>query len=473
MTTLPARNDRSTAAAPGPRALLVEDTESLAQVYTAYLVKQGIPVTHVATGAAAMAALDGQRPEVVLLDVQLPDMNGLDILRHIRERNLPSEVVVITAHGSIGKAVEAMREGAFDFLVKPFSADRLTAAVRGALARHQVEAAEPGPAETPDGDRYFGFVGRSDAMHEVYRKIENVASSKASVFITGESGTGKELTAEAIHRRSARRSGPFVTVNCAAIPKDLLESELFGHAKGAFTGATAERDGAALQADGGTLFLDELGEMPLELQAKVLRFLQNGTVQRIGDARPRPVDVRIVCATNRDPVAEVKAGRLREDLFYRLYVIPLDLPPLRARGEDVLLIARSFLAQFAREENKGFRALAPETERLLAGYSWPGNVRQLQNVIRHAVVLHDGDVVQPLALPPLLDDTTPAPSVAPAGPATGEPVTKVRPLWLVEKEAIEAAIRSCDGNVPRAAALLEVSPSTVYRKLQEWQKSGR
>jgi len=479
MSTSATRADRtppaSTAAAPPPRVLLVEDTDSLAEVYAAYLAKQDIPVTRVATGKAALSHLEAQHPDVLVLDVQLPDMNGLEILAHVRKHRLPTEAVVITAHGSIGKAVEAMRGGAFDFLVKPFTADRLVAAVRGAIARRAVESdARPG-AEDPAGGRYFGFVGGSAVMREVYDKIEGVASSKATVFITGESGTGKELAAEAIHRRSARRDGPYVTVNCAAIPKDLLESELFGHAKGAFTGATADRDGAALQADGGTLFLDELGEMPIDLQAKVLRFLQSGTVQRVGDAKPRPVDVRIVCATNRDPLAEVKAGRLREDLFYRLYVIPLELPPLRARAEDILPIARSFLAQFAREEKKSFKAFAPDAEQRLAAYAWPGNVRQLQNVVRHAVVLNDGEAVSLSALPPLPDAAAPPPrsaspaatAMAPAGAANG-----IRPLWQVEKEAIEAAIQACGGNVPRAAALLEVSPSTIYRKIQEWQKAA-
>lgn len=462
------------------RLLLVEDTESLAQVYIAYLAKQKMGLSHVATGAAAVATLDAQAPDVLILDVQLPDMNGLEILQRVRDRRLPTEVVVITAHGSIGKAVEAMRAGAFDFLVKPFSADRLLAAVRGALARRRVESEARPAVENAAGERYFGFVGASPVMHEIYQKIEGVASSKATVFITGESGTGKELAAEAIHRRSARRDGPFVTINCAAIPKDLLESELFGHAKGAFTGATAEHDGAALQADGGTLFLDELGEMPIDLQAKVLRFLQSGMVQRVGDAKPRSVDVRIVCATNRDPLAEVKAGRLREDLFYRLYVIPLELPPLRARAEDILPIARAFLAQFAREEKKSFSGFAPTTERLLTEYSWPGNVRQLQNVVRHAVVLHDGELVPPAALPPLPDGSGPTTGSAAAATAVLPPsqgaspaaASAIRPLWQVEKEAIEAAIRACDGNVPRAAALLEVSPSTIYRKLQEWQKAA-
>ncbi len=468
MNTLNA-SEIATAVAAADRVLLVEDTESLAQVYLGYLKKRGIDAAIVATGRGAMAAIDAAMPRVLVLDLQLPDMNGLEILRSLRKRQLPVEVVVITAHGSIGTAVEAMRDGAFDFLVKPFSAERLVTAVQGALARHRAEASER-PTESPDGDHYFGFVGSSAPMHEIYRKIENVASSRASVFITGESGTGKELAAEAIHRRSARRDGPFIAINCAAIPKDLLESELFGHAKGAFTGATADREGAALQANGGTLFLDELGEMPLDLQAKVLRFLQNGTVQRVGDSSPRPVDARIVCATNRDPLAEVKSGRLREDLFYRLYVIPLEMPPLRVRGDDVSLIARNFLERYAREENKRFRILAPETEALLTRYDWPGNVRQLQNVIRHAVVLHDGEAVMPEMLPPLNEAAAPASPMPAAGaPAAGD---AVRPLWQVEKEAIERAIAACGGNVPRAAARLEISPSTIYRKLQEWQQKA-
>jgi two-component system repressor protein LuxO len=329
----------------------------------------------------------------------------------------------------------------------------------------------------------MGFIGASLPMQAVYRVIESAAASKATVFITGESGTGKEVCAESIHKASPRRDRPFVALNCSAIPKDLIESELFGHVKGAFTGAVAERIGATQQAHGGTLFLDEIGEMDVNLQAKLLRFLQTGTVQRVGANKTDQVDARIVCATNRDPLAEVAAGRFREDLYYRLHVIPIHLPALRERAEDALLIASHFLDLYAREEGKRFGGFDPEAERLIRDYAWPGNVRQLQNVIRNAVVLHDGDslgadMLRPALRTPIDHAAPPRPRAEPASKplpqttSTAEAAQRIRPLARVEQEAIEEAITLCGGNIPRAAALLEVSPSTLYRKRQAWAEAS-
>jgi DNA-binding NtrC family response regulator len=295
------------------------------------------------------------------------------------------------------------------------------------------------------------------------------------VFITGESGTGKEVCAEAIHRRSDRSGGPFVALNCGAIPKDLIESEIFGHIKGAFTGATSDRDGAASRAQGGTLFLDEICEMDLALQTKLLRFLQTGIVQKVGSDRASKVDIRIVCATNRDPLIEVQAGRFREDLYYRLHVVPLHLPPLRERGEDVLRIARHFLASFGAEEGRRFAGLSPEVEAVFLDYRWPGNVRQLQNVIRNVVVLHDGATVTRDMLPAPLSEMVPSHTVRPHqalatgrdAPA-GDPRAGIRPLDKIEREAIEAAIAACGGNMTEAAQHLGISVKTIYRKRQDW-----
>jgi DNA-binding NtrC family response regulator len=453
--------------------LLVEDTPSLSQLYVNYLKDLGCRVTAVDTGSAAVAKLASGMPAVALLDLQLPDMNGMDILRSIRQRGLPTEVIVITANGSINTAVEAMREGAADFLVKPFPAERLRVTLRNALERSKLRAAVES-LQGSDHGRYGDFIGGSLAMQAVYRIIESAAASKASVFITGESGTGKELCAEALHRRSPRRSGPFVALNCAALPRELIESEVFGHVKGAFTGATADREGAAKRAHTGTLFLDEICEMDLSLQSKLLRFLQTGAVQRVGSDRSDVVDIRVVCATNRDPAEEVKAGRFREDLFYRLQVIPVELPPLREREDDVLLLARHFLERFGREENRHFTGLAPEVEAVLRRHTWPGNVRELQNLVRNVVVLNPGGLVTANMLPASLAKAAPSTASAPAA-ASAPPVAEaaqIRPLWQVERETIEAAIRTCEGNVPRAAALLEISPSTIYRKLQAWNESG-
>jgi two-component system repressor protein LuxO len=332
------------------------------------------------------------------------------------------------------------------------------------------------------GQGYFGFTGSSPVMRGVYRTIEAAAPSKATVFITGESGTGKELCAEAIHRASPRAKGPFVAVNCAAIPQDLMESELFGHVKGSFTGATSTRDGAASRADGGTLFLDEICEMDINLQSKLLRFLQTGTVQKVGGDGPQKVDIRVVCATNRDPLVEVEENRFREDLYYRLHVIPLHLPPLRERPGDALEIARVLLKRMVQEEGKGFGGFAADAEAAISSYDWPGNVRQLENSLRNAVVLHDGAELTLSMLPPpinTLKGATGAPQGAPGAGAiaAGASVASaaaavddgvIRPLWMVEKEIIERAIALCDGNIPKAAALLEISPSTIYRKKVAW-----
>jgi DNA-binding NtrC family response regulator len=458
-----------------PHVLLVEDTPSVARVYLEYLRPEPISVTHVETGTDAFRVINKRPPEAVLLDLVLPDMDGMDILRDIVGRGLPTAVVVITAHGSISNAVSAMRSGAFDFLVKPFNAERLIVTLRNALERRRLTQLVETYKEV-GRDEYHGFVGSSLPMQAVYRMIESAAPSKATVFITGESGTGKEVCAEAIHRQSPRHDAPFVALNCAAIPKDLMESEIFGHVKGAFTGAVADRAGAASKANGGTLFLDEICEMDLGLQSKLLRFIQTGTFQKVGSTALEKVDVRFICASNRDPLAEVEGGRFREDLYYRLHVTPIVLPPLRDREADVMAIARKFLEDFAREEKKQFKAFAPDVEAVFQAYGWPGNVRQLQNVVRNIVVLNDGDVVAKPMLPPPLNAVDPSAAVLSAVPQKGAPAPTggeapeaIRPLWVVERDAIERAIDICGGNIPRAAAHLGISASTIYRKRLAWE----
>lgn len=463
------------------RILLIEDTPSEAMLYTEYLKREPVLVKHVDTAAKALEALEDKLPSLLLLDLQLPDMNGLDLLDEIKKRNLPVSAVVITAHGSINTAVQAMQRGAVDFLVKPFAADRLLVTVRNALERHRLTEIVHTLRTEFGRDHYHGFIGSSLPMQAVYKTIDAAADSSATVFITGESGTGKEVCAEAIHRQSGRAKGPFVTLNCAAIPRELMESEIFGHVKGAFTGATNDRDGAATRADGGTLFLDEICEMDLDLQAKLLRFIQTSVIQKVGDQKDQRVNVRFVCATNRDPWQEVREGRFREDLYYRLHVIPIHLPALRDREGDVLEIASTFLQRVSAEENRGFVGFAPEAEAVILNYSWPGNVRQLQNVIRNVVVLNEAELVTPEMLPPLVSDdgaragarpsaggwAAPRPSAEPH--SAGE---TVEPLWLTEKRAIERAIEACAGNIPRAAALLEISASTIYRKKVGWETQG-
>ena len=449
------------------RVLVVEDEPQLAALYAAYLDREGVTAELVASGTDALAKASTQAFDVVLLDIKLPDMNGLEVLRNLARRASGPTVIVITALGSINLAVEAMRAGAYDFLVKPFTAERFLVTLRNALERQRLAALVETYRKERDG--YCGFIGSSPAMQAVYRIIDSAASSKATVFITGESGTGKELCAEAVHRMSPRRDQPFIAINCAAIPKDLMESEIFGHVRGAFTGAIAEHGGAATRADGGTLFLDEICDMDPNLQTKLLRFVQTGSFTPVGGSTVNRVDVRFICATNRNPLAEVEAGRFREDLYYRLHVIPIEMPPLRERGEDVRKLAGAFLDSIAAEEGRSFEGLAEETAALLTAYDWPGNIRQLENVMRSIVVLNEGGVVTEAMLPPLLRRHGAMPGMEAA--KADQPASagdEVLPLWMIEKRAIEHAIALCEGNIPKAAELLRISPSTIYRKRQAW-----
>ncbi|WP_154199830.1 quorum-sensing sigma-54 dependent transcriptional regulator LuxO [Vibrio navarrensis] len=445
--------------------LMVEDTASVAALYRSYLTPLGIDINIVGTGRDAIESLKHRIPDLILLDLRLPDMTGMDVLHAVKASHPDVPIIFMTAHGSIDTAVEAMRHGSQDFLIKPCEADRLRVTVNNAIRKASKLKNE---ADSPANQNYQGFIGSSQKMQQVYRTIDSAASSKASIFITGESGTGKEVCAEAIHAASRRGDKPFIAINCAAIPKDLIESELFGHVKGAFTGAATDRQGAAELADGGTLFLDELCEMDLDLQTKLLRFIQTGTFQKVGSSKMKSVDVRFVCATNRDPWKEVQEGRFREDLYYRLYVIPLHLPPLRERGEDVIEIAYSLLGYMSHEEGKNFVRFSPQVIDRFNEYEWPGNVRQLQNVLRNIVVLNNGKEITLEMLPPPLNQPLARSENRLFKELEPVSVTDIYPLWMTEKMAIEQAIKACDGNIPRAAGYLDVSPSTIYRKLQTW-----
>ncbi|MEM7238350.1 MAG: sigma-54 dependent transcriptional regulator [Pseudomonadota bacterium] len=465
--------------------LLVEDTQSLSMIYRNVLTGAGLEVECAFTVAESQAAYRATHHRLILLDLMLPDGDGIDLLREIRENDRSAKVIVISAHGSINRAVEAMRDGAFDFLVKPFDDRRLTTAVTNAIESLALEEdGESGMSEpnwTADG--FEGFIGSSQVMRNIYEMVNNIGRSTATVFITGESGTGKEVCSHAIHNLSTRRKGPFVPLNCGAIPRDLLESEVFGHLKGSFTGAIADKAGAATVADGGTLFLDEICEMDLSLQTKLLRFLQTSMVQPVGATQPTKVDVRIICATNRDPAAEVAAGRFREDLFYRLHVVPIHLPPLRDRGDDVIEIADRMLREIADEEDKPFSRLSDAARDRLRQHPWPGNVRQLQNVLRHIVVLNDSDCVTGEMVPIDLAATPDAPvQVTPDPVSTGDldvlPALATREtirslvglsLDTLERRFIESTIEECDGSITRAARLLDLSPSTLYRKRDAWR----
>jgi len=475
--------------------LLVEDTQSLQVLYRSVLVRAGHEVASATTASDALRLFAQSEINIVLLDLVLPDRDGLSLMKDMLDLRPDTAVIVMTAHGSVGRAVEAMRAGAHEFLVKPFDEARLLSAVANvaggpvasspvasspvasspvAPAPRRAARAQTAIADSPDSLTGSGFIGSSEVMERVHQKINSVARSMATVFITGESGTGKELCALAVHGASPRAAGPFIALNCGAIPQDLLESEVFGHMKGSFTGAISDKPGAATAADGGTLFLDEICEMAPALQTKLLRFLQTSTVVPVGATRPRKVNVRIICATNRDPLDAVRRGEFREDLYYRLFVVPLHMPPLRDRGEDVLEIAETALARFAREEGKPFDGLDAPVRALFRALPWPGNVRQVLNVIRNIVVLNDGGLVTLDMLPDTLDrqidagaPTAIAPLPAPSALSLDDLIG--RPLAEIERAVIEATLARHGGSVPRAARVLELSPSTLYRKIEGWK----
>lgn len=472
------------------RILIVEDLPSLALAYAAQIEKAGYEPVIANTAEAALEAV-AQNPDfgAVLLDLQLPDADGLDWLRANPEILDHYPVIVATADASMARAIEAMRIGAFDFLVKPIAGNRLISALGSALDLGKTKGQKPATKASRSGGKPQpgSFIGSSPQMQEVYRQIECVAHSRATVFITGESGTGKEVCAEAIHRAGGRPNGPFVAINCGAIPENLLESEIFGHLKGSFTGAVNDRMGAAQAAHKGTLFLDEICEMALPLQVKLLRFLQTGTVQRVGSNRVEEVDVRIVCATNRDPAREVAEGRFREDLFYRLAVVPLHMPRLSERKGDIQELAEAFLQRFAREEGKVFDPLGLSQILALEQYSWPGNVRELQNVMRRAAVMNTGPELPLSAMPMVtqmpvsVSDQLPSPPAPPAPSASlpeqrniADVISVLKGLTLDELEriAIEAAIEDAGGSLSAAAKALGVSPSTLYRKRERWMAAA-
>jgi two-component system repressor protein LuxO len=473
--------------------LLVEDDPPIARVYLEYLSKSGYDLHHVVTGTEALSMMASADIDLAIVDLRLPDMDGLQILEEITHKKYPAEVIVITGQGTMANAIQAMKLGASDFLAKPFNKDRLLTTVENTLQRQNLDRIVKTYQKEIDRHEYHGFVGSSLVMQGVYRIIDSAASSKASVFITGESGTGKEVCAEAVHRASERADKPFVAINCSAIPKDLIESEIFGHVKGAFTGAISNRAGAAQMADGGTLFLDEICEMDINLQSKLLRFLQTGQIQSVGSSKLTNVDVRIICATNRDPLLEVEQGRFREDLYYRLHVLPVQMPPLRERGGDIMELAEQFLKVYSEEEGKAFSGFSPEVEKIIQRFTWPGNIRQLQNVIRNVVVLSNGSIVEEKMLPLPFDATLPSGQQTPAAVAGtdgghapswsnaqpeisapgGDGPASILPMEEVERLAISRALEICGNNVPEAAHYLKISAATIYRKRSAWKTESR
>jgi DNA-binding NtrC family response regulator len=443
--------------------ILVVDDEPTERDGLARLVGQwGYEVETAASGEEALNLVETQHPAVVLTDLVLPEMDGLTLLQKLKETGRPPIVLLVTGHGTVETAVEAMRHGAFDYLTKPVDTTRLQVLLEKSIEQESLSREVSLLRHQLRQKGSFGqMVGQSRGMQEVYRWVELAGTSTAPVLVYGESGTGKELVARTIHELSNRRNKPFVAINCAAIPETLIESELFGHERGAFTGATERRLGCFELTDGGTLFLDEIAEMDPNTQAKLLRVLQEGTFRRVGGGKHEiQVDVRVVAATNQVPTEAIANGKLREDLFYRLNVFSIHLPPLRERREDIPLLARNFIEEFNRQDNRQVRGLSSEAEKELERYHWPGNVRELRNVIQRAVVISGAGLIGAEHLP-----ETVLRASAPAPVAAGGSVTPIREM---EREMILRALEETGQDKRRAAQLLGISLKTLYNKLAKY-----
>jgi two-component system nitrogen regulation response regulator NtrX len=443
------------------RILVVDDEQGVRAALTQLLEYEGYETRTASNGAEALELAEAWRPQLVFLDVKMAGMDGLETLKRLRERDPSQVVVMISGHATIQNAVEATQLGAYDILEKPLDTDRILVTLRNALGR--LELTEENAQLRERIESRFEIVGRSTVIRELIAQIERVASTPARVMITGANGTGKELVARALHKNSPRARKPFVEVNCAAIPSELIESELFGHMKGSFTGAVQDRPGKFEQADGGTLFLDEIGDMSVAAQAKVLRVLQEGEVNRIGGAKPRHVDVRVIAATNKRLEDEITAGRFREDLFYRLNVVPLHVPALRERREDIPLLVQHFCGQFAREGASARVTIeAPALERL-ASFEWPGNVRELRNTIERLVILSTGPAVTVADVDRLVGSRQF--DVATVG-AIASARTFEEFKLSAERSFLLTKLREHDWNVAETARALQMPRSNLYKKIE-------
>jgi len=452
-------------AAPAPRVLVVDDEEQIRYALELNLGREGFEIVGAANGKAALALLDEQRFDAVLCDLVMPELDGLGLIDAIRTRGLDLPVVLMSAHADVDTALGALAKGATDYLAKPFRTDEVRFRLRKALERKALTA-QVARLEEAVGEVFgdSGIIARSEPMQRVFRIIRKVADYRTTVLLSGESGTGKELVAKALHFKSVRKDAPYIAVNCGAIPQNLLESELFGHVRGAFTDATRTRRGLFEEADGGTLFLDEIGELPSALQVKLLRVLQEGEIRRVGDTKPFDVDVRVVAATVRDLPAEVKAGTFREDLFYRLNVLPIHLPPLRARRTDIPLLVDHFIERFNRRLGTDLEGIEPQAMKMLMQHAWPGNVRELENTIERAIVLCDGPRIDEQDLPDRIRQNQDRIRMTlQSGELSIKKTTRV-----IEETLIRRALTKTGGNRTRAAELLEISHRALLYKIKDY-----
>jgi DNA-binding NtrC family response regulator len=452
--------------APAPAKLLVVDDEAGMRKSLAIMLRRdGYAVTEAAGGTEALEQLGGEVFDLVVADLNMADLSGLEVLRHVKQTNADVEVILMTAYGTIESAVEAMKLGAFDFITKPFQAEEILLRVKNAVDKRRLrDEVHRLRVEVQNASGLDRIVGVSEPIRRMLASVPRVGPTDSTVLITGESGTGKELIARALHATSRRAPGPFVSVSCAALPAELLENELFGHVKGAFTGALAARKGLLEEAQGGTFFLDEVGEAPLSIQAKLLRVLEERTIRRLGDNRSWPVDIRVVAATNRDLEVAVREKTFREDLLYRLNVIRLHLPPLRERRDDIPLLARHFLALHCRQLARELEGFAPEVLPALGGYAFPGNVRELSNVIEQAVALAAGPLIELGDLPERFRQPASAEGrAAPSSHALPEDAVEE-----VEPEQIREALRLTGWNISRAATRLGISRNTLRYRIEKY-----
>ena len=451
---------------PKARILVVDDEQSMREFLEIFLRREGYAVSTAADVDTAIAHLEADEIDLVITDLQMPEKTGLDLILAAREVSPETVTIVVTAFGTTDSAISAMKEGAYDYLTKPFKVDELSIVIDKALEKKLLSNENQRlRRELRSQARDRNILGSSRAMQEVFDLIAQVAETKTNVLVTGESGTGKELVAQAIHQQSARASEPFIAINCGAIPENLLESELFGHVKGAFTGAVQNKEGLFEAATGGTLFLDEIGELSQPLQVKLLRALQEKSIRRVGDTVDRKVDVRIVSATNRRLEEEVAEGRFREDVYYRLNVIQLDLPPLREREEDIPLLAQHFIRRFSEELGKDVDGMDAEAYDLLAAHPFPGNVRELENLIERAVALARGPVIGPDLLPPTVTRPAASPTNAPAVTAEGGDLEAL--VADYERSLLEAALVQSKGVKKQAARLLGISFRSFRYRLEK------
>src|SRR5688572_2588339 len=441
------------------RILIIDDEAGVRSSLAAVLRDEGYVVDTSASGEAGLEQVTAQPPDLILLDIWLPGMDGIAVLERLRERRVDAQVIMISGHASVESAVRATKLGAFDFIEKPLSIEKTVLAVRNALRQRRLEVENRQLRARVD--RPLVIVGASGVMERLRQHIAMAAPSNGRVLISGENGTGKELVARQIHAQSHRQAGPFVEVNCAAIPEELIESELFGHARGAFTGAVADRRGKFEIASGGTLFLDEVADMSVKTQAKVLRALQEQVVEPVGGQQSVRVDVRVIAATNKDLATEIRNARFREDLYFRLNVIPIFVPPLRERGDDVVRLAQHFVAEFSREYGRRPKSLSQPAIDILRAYRWPGNVRELRNTIERLMIMVPGEVIAPTDLAFL--DVGSAPSKEAHVGAVG-PLFEARDAW--ERSYILAALDTHEGNISRTADALGLERSNLYKKMR-------